>query len=115
MSATKDAEAMFLLVISLFGLIVPNGLFLYALARDYGSLSEALSNRLALALLIDAFLATGLLAWIFRLRPIGPVKWPWFVVLSLVGGLGFSIPFYLWLNWRRQPAGTSFRAWFRDV
>jgi hypothetical protein len=30
------------------------------------------------------------------------------VVLSLVGGLGFSIPFYIWLNRRqerrRQPA-----------
>jgi hypothetical protein len=29
------------------------------------------------------------------------VRWHWFVVLSLVGGLGFSIPFYIWLN-RRQ-------------
>ena len=34
---------------------------------------------------------------------------------SLLGGLGFSIPLYLWLNWRRQPTRTAFNSWWRDV
>jgi hypothetical protein len=29
------------------------------------------------------------------------VRWYWFVVLSLAGGLGFSLPLYYWLNLRR--------------
>ena len=59
-------------------------------------------------------MATGLLGYVWHVRPIGPVRaWPWFVVLSLVGGLGFSIPFYLWLNWRRQPVGTTLTVWLR--
>ena len=39
-------------------------------------------------------------------RPLGPVKWPWFVLLSLVGGLGFSLPLYYWLNQRRSRPGA---------
>ena len=41
-----------------------------------------------------------LLAYSFAIKPIGKIKWGWFVVLSLLGGLAFSIPFYWWLNKR---------------
>jgi hypothetical protein len=30
--------------------------------------------------------------------------WPWFVVFSLLGGLGFSLPFYYWLNTRTDTS-----------
>jgi hypothetical protein len=36
----------------------------------------------------------------FARNPIGRYKWPWFVILSLIGGLGFGLPFYWWLNKR---------------
>lgn len=104
---------MVLLVIALFGLVVPNGMFVYALAHDFPSLAAAFSDRLALSLLIDAVVAVGLLAFVWAVRPIGPVKWPWFVAMSLLGGLGFSVPFYLWLNWRRAPATKSLTDWIR--
>ena len=106
---------MVFLVIAAFGLIVPNGMFIYSLTHDYPSIGAALADKLALSLLIDAFMATGLLAFLFAHRPVGPIRWPWFVVLSLIGGLGFSIPFYLWLNWRQQPTRTTFSAWWRGV
>ena len=93
---------MWLLAIALFGLVVPNGLFLYWAAVEFSSAGEVLANRLAVAFMIDAFMALGLLAYLFAVRPLGPVRWPWFVVLSLVGGLGFSIPFYVWLNRRQE-------------
>lgn len=99
---------MWLLPIALFGLVVPNGLFLYWAAVEFSTVGEVLANRLAVAFILDAFLALGVLAYLFAVRPLGPVRWPWFVVLSLAGGLGFSIPFYIWLNRRlegpRQPA-----------
>jgi len=40
----------------------------------------------------------------FARHPLGPVKWPWFVVLSFLGGLGFSLPLYYWLNRRGSAA-----------
>ena len=51
--------------------------------------------RLRLLLLV-------LLAVYFARHPLGPIRWPWFVVLSLLGGLGFGLPLYYWLNTRRR-------------
>ena len=91
---------MFLLLIAIFGLLVPNGIFIYWLLFEFQSLSQILSDKLALGFIIDCFLAMFLLAYWFAVNPIGRVKWYWFIVLSLIGGLGFSLPFYYWLNKR---------------
>ena len=93
---------MVLLLIALFGLLVPNGLFLYWLFYEYDGLANVIQNKLAIAFILDAFLSLGLLTYYFASRPIGRIRWYWFVVLSLLGGLGFSIPFYWWLN-KRNP------------
>lgn len=107
---------MWLLIVAAFGMLLPNGLFLYWLFHDYSSLSAALSDRLALAFVLDVFGSTGLLAYLFARKPLGPVKWPWFLVLSLLGTLCFSIPLYLWLNWRRAPGPRpAFISWWRAV
>jgi hypothetical protein len=95
---------MILLTIALFGLLVPNGLFIYWLLHEYGGLADAMQNKPAVALMIDAFMAVGLLAFYFARQPLGRVRWPWFVVLSLLGGLGFSLPMYFWLNQRPGAA-----------
>ena len=87
-----------LLLIALFGLLVPNGIFVYWLLTDFRSVSDFFTNRLALAFIIDAVMAMLLLAYWFARNPIGKVRWYWFIVLSLIGGLGFSLPFYYWLN-----------------
>ena len=89
---------MFLLLIALFGLIVPNGIFLYWLFFDSYTFTDILQNKLAIAFIIDASMAMFLLAYWFAVKPIGKVRWYWFIVLSLIGGLGFSLPFYYWLN-----------------
>ena len=91
---------MILLAIALFGLIVPNGLFLYWLLYEYAGLANVAQNKLALAFILDAFLVLGLLAYYFARNPLGKVKWYWFVMLSIFGGLGFSLPLYCWLNKR---------------
>lgn len=89
-----------LLLVAAFGLIVPNGIFLYWLMFEAHSFRDILGNRLALGFIIDAMMATIILAVYFARRPIGPVRWGTFVLLSLIGGLGFSLPFYWWLNTR---------------
>jgi hypothetical protein len=78
---------MILLIIALFGLIVPNGLFLYWMFYEYDGLMNVAQNKLAIAFMIDAFLAMGVLAYYFARKPIGRVKWYWFIALSILGGL----------------------------
>ena len=91
---------MWLLVVAIFGLVVPNGLFVYLLFAEFNGFGAVLHDKLALAFILDALLALVVLTVYFARRPIGPVAWHWFVVLSFVGGLGFSLPFYYWLNQR---------------
>jgi hypothetical protein len=96
---------MWLLAAALFGLVVPNGLFLHWVATEYHGFGAVLDDRLAVAFILDATMALLLVSAYFARHPIGPVRWTWFVVLSLAGGLGFSLPFYWWLNMRRT-SGT---------
>jgi hypothetical protein len=91
---------MILLIIALFGLFVPNGIFIYWLFTEFNGISQVLQNKLAVAFIIDAFLAMFLIAYFFARNPIGKIKWYWFIALSIIGGLGFSLPFYYWLNKR---------------
>jgi len=93
---------MWLLIAALFGLVVPNGFFLYWLRFEYRGVGPVLHDHLALAFILDACCALALLSVYFARRPIGVVGWRWFVLLSLVGGLGFGLPFYYWLNQRRR-------------
>ena len=109
-----EVENVWLILAAVVGMLVPGGLFLYWLAHDYSSWSAALSDRMAVAFFVDLLISTFLLAYLFARKPLGPVKWPWFVALSLLGTLAFAIPLFIWLNWRSVPAPKpSFDAWWR--
>jgi hypothetical protein len=91
---------MWLLVVALLGFVVPNGFFLYWLFFEFQGLGPVLQDRLALGFMLDVVLTLIILSVYFARRPIGSVKWYWFVALSFAGGLGFSLPLYYWLNQR---------------
>jgi hypothetical protein len=92
---------MWLLIVAFLGLIIGDGLFFYWLVYDYQGVRAVLEDRLALGFIVDAFLTLGILTVYFARTPPGRVRWPWFVALSLIGGLCFGLPFYWWLNTRR--------------
>jgi hypothetical protein len=96
-----------LLVVALFGATVPNGLFIYWLLVEFNGLAAVLQDKLAVAFILDAFLALGLITVYLVRNPIGPVRWPTFIVLSILGGLGFSLPFFYWLNVRAVERGRA--------
>jgi hypothetical protein len=91
---------MFLLVMSALGFVAGNGLFVYWLLFEFPGWSAIAANHLAVAFIIDAFLTLLVLTVWFARRPIGRVGWPWFVGLSIFGGLCFGLPLYVWLNER---------------
>ena len=91
---------MLLLLVSAFGFIVPNGFFIYWLLFEFDGLGPVLQDKLALGFILDVAVALALLSVYFAYHPLGRVRWPWFVLLSFMGGLGFSLPLYYWLNQR---------------
>jgi hypothetical protein len=98
-------ERRILWVISLLGLLGPNGVFVYCALFRWHDLPDALRNPVAAAFIFEAFVVMGLLAWMVRRFRIGVLPWSVFVVLSLVGGLAFSIPaFLLWRARRSAPS-----------
>ena len=96
-----------LLAVAFFGLVVPNNMFLYASLHDPNGCGGVAQNLLASSFMLDAFLAMGILACFLAMRPIGPVKWYWFILLSLLGGMAFSLPLYWWLNLRREATAQG--------
>jgi hypothetical protein len=98
MSSSANPRPAWLLPVAAFGAIVPNGLFLRWLVTEFSTLRAVLADHLAVAFILDAALATGLLCWFFAVNPRGRHGWPVFLLLSLLGGLGFSIPLFLWMN-----------------
>jgi hypothetical protein len=98
---------MWLLLVAAFGFLVPNGFFIYWLVNEYNGLTPVLQDRLALGFILDVAVALVILTVYFAKHPLGPVRWPWFVVLSFMGGLGFSLPLYYWLNQTRSAAARG--------
>lgn len=94
-----------LLALALLGLLGLNGAFLYGVFAQPEGLALALANPIAAAFILEAFAMTAFGAWaLARLgyrRP-GPGA---FVLLSLLGGLAFSVPLFVVLHLRkREPA-----------
>ena len=88
------------LIIALFGLLFPNGLYVYWIATRFDTVAGALSNELALGFLVEMVIATLIVAYRFHVSPLGKVHVRWFVVLSLAGVMGFGIPFFYCINKR---------------
>jgi hypothetical protein len=94
-------ERLALVALAIVGGAGLNGVFLYVVFARPDLLERALGDPIAWALMIEALLVTGLLAWTFvRLRG-SRLAWGWFVVLSLAGGLAFGIPVALLVGDRR--------------
>lgn len=93
---------MLLLFVALLGFLFPNGLYLYWVSTRFDSVGAALSNELAVGFIIEAIIATMIVAYRFHVSPLGKVRIHWFIILSLVGGVGFGIPAFYWLNKRTR-------------
>ena len=91
---------MWLLLVAAFGFVVPNGFFIYWLFNEFNGFAPVLHDNLALGFILDVTVTLIILTVYFAKHPLGPVRWPWFVLLSFMGGLGFSLPLYYWLNRR---------------
>jgi hypothetical protein len=75
-------------------------MFICCVAVQFSSVTEVLNNMPALGFTTDAFMASGLPAWWFARHPPAQYGRKMFVVLKLIGGPGFSLPFHCDINKR---------------
>ena len=86
-----------LLALAIFGLIIPNGFFLYYSLVSPAALHAGLSNPVALVFITEAFLLMFLCAWLIHHMGLRSPGWLSFIVMSLLGSMVFSVPASLYL------------------
>ncbi len=72
-----------------------NGVFVWFVLRQPELLADALRNPVSAVFIFEAFIMVGLGAWLIRLYGFERPGWLAFVLLSLIGGLAFSVPAFL--------------------
>ncbi len=56
---------------------------------------SALENPVSAAFIIEAFLLMGALSYLLTKWRVARLHWGWFIVLSLLGSMGFALPLVL--------------------
>jgi hypothetical protein len=80
-----------------------NVAFLYG-AMQPGVLHSAMTNPVALAFILEAFLLLAVLAWLLVKWKVIRVSALTFVILALIGGIAFALP--VALLWRGRPRAS---------
>ncbi|MDB4438085.1 hypothetical protein N9195_00690 [bacterium] len=86
-----------LLVAAIFGFLFINCPFLYYALIATDIYSEGMKNGMALVFMGEAFLLLAFLAFIIAKMGWERPGWVFFVCMSLLGSLAFSIPLQLYL------------------
>lgn len=90
----SNIERKVLLTLSIIGLVGPNGIFVYYSLFRWSDFLSTLRDPVALSFIVEAFLVMGILAWCCA-KLLSPRQGWLFVLFSLIGGLGFSLPVFL--------------------
>ena len=93
-------ERFWLWTVALVGVAGLNGAFVYGAFVRPELLAAALANPVALAFVIETLVLTGVLAYLLERWGVSRLRWPWFVGLSLVGGIAFALPVVI--LWKRR-------------
>ena len=88
-------ERVGLWILAACGFVVVNGLFLYAMVFQPESVTDAMTNPLAVAFLLESVLLLGALSYLLERWKVSGVRWGWFVVLALLGSIAFALPMVL--------------------
>ena len=94
-------ERTWLTLIAIFCFSGLNGVFVYTLLWQPATITAALENPVSAVFMVESLLLVGVLAYLFSRWGVSRVHWGWFVFLSLLGGLAFSIPAVLLLRKQR--------------
>ncbi len=97
-------ERFWLVALGAFGFTAVNGAFAYGLLFQPDALTDALTNPLAAAFIVEALVLVGVFAYLFERWGVSRLGWGWFVFLSLLGSMAFAIPVVLLFPRANRPA-----------
>lgn len=97
-----SGESKFLLALAVFGLLVPNGIFIWHVFFGMDKIFAALSNPVSLVFILEAFALMFLGAWWLAKTGGKRPGAAGFVAWSLIAGLLFSVPLVI-----RRVFGTA--------
>jgi len=100
----SSRERLWLWLVAGVGIVGINGAFLVGLATP-GALTAALGNPIAVAFMAEALILVALMAYLLPKWNVARLRWPWLVVLSLLGGLAFAIPLVILCGRPRAASG----------
>ena len=103
LSLLRPYRGLFLLL-SILGFLLINVPFLYFVFFEKSIYYTALSNGVFLIFLSEAFLLMSFAAFLMAKLGLNKPGWVWFIVLTLLGSMAFSVPFYLYIHTRRIPS-----------
>lgn len=85
-------ESNSLITLSVIGILIPNGFFLYYFLTNPKVTTEALSNPISLVFIIEAFVLMFLFAWLLKKAEVEKPNGIVFIIMSLIGSMVFSVP-----------------------
>lgn len=92
------------LVISIIGFAVINLPFLYYAFIGRDVYTQAMGNGMALLFMSEAFLLMFFIAFLIAKMKMKKPGWEFFIAMSILGSLAFSIPFQLYLIARKNES-----------
>ena len=98
----SSTELRVLAALAVFGLLVPNGVFVYYYFNDPEVTRIAMSNPISLVFMTEAFFLMFLFAWLLRKVACTKPNGLAFIIMSLAGSMVFSVPAALWLAFRNR-------------
>jgi uncharacterized PurR-regulated membrane protein YhhQ (DUF165 family) len=102
MNTFTQVHKKLLLALAIFGMVIPNGLFLYYLFFAPEVVNAAFANPIALVFMMEALLLMILLAWLIHIAGYRSPGWLAFIIMSLLGSMAFSVPAFLYFA-NRKP------------
>ena len=100
---------MILRSLTLLSLALPNVLFYTWLATEFVSFGEIVNDGLARTLFLEMMSASLLVSYIFWANPLGSISVKWFLLMSVVAGVGIAVPVFYWLNKNGVKAARGLR------
>ena len=104
----SSRERFWLWTLAVFGFVVVNGAFVCGLFFQPGAFSEAMTNPIAAAFIVEAMLLVGVFAYLLSKWRVARLPWWWFVLFSLFGSMVIALPIVLiWPRRRRESTDAA--------
>jgi hypothetical protein len=100
-------ERIAMITLGLIGGVLLNSVFVYWSVFHWEVVTQAMTNPVALAFIVESFLLLAFLTYFLRKWGVARLGWGWFLALSLLGTMAFALPVVLLWPRKKQEQPPS--------